>query len=352
MMLGIGLPKEVLADKSLDTSKTKLGMLPVVFYSPETRLGIGGIFYTSFKTRRNDSITRKSSTQTYLDVTSNKQLLLQSDYSIFTFRNKFHFKGRVDYIHFPEFYYGIGNNTHEHLKCLIDFNSFWVTTYFYSLMHKNIYAGLLIQHQSLYMLNKTLRNYSDSREIYGGMGYSTSGAGAGILVDNRDNPLNPQKGYYLESNYFYYVNHNYSRSGFHSFLLDLRGYKTFRKKLVLNFNTYLSLNEGEVPFRMMPFIGGPRFLRGFYRGRFRDNNLILAQYEFRYPIVGRLGLAAFSGVAQVAEYTNDFRINDFHYNYGGGLRFKIDRKENANVRIDFGFTQDSHGIYIVFAEAF
>jgi outer membrane protein assembly factor BamA len=171
-------------------------------------------------------------------------------------------------------------------------------------------------------------------------------------MDNRDNQLNPQNGYYLETNYSYFSNHSHKNSRFNSVLFDIRYYKTFFKKLVINLNAYSSFNSGEVPFRMMPFIGGPRFLRGYYRGRFRDHNLILVQYEFRYPLIGRLGVAVFSGIGQVAQYLNDFRLDRFHYNYGGGFRFKIDRKENTNVRIDIGFTKDSYGIYLVFAEAF
>jgi hypothetical protein len=34
------------------------------------------------------------------------------------------------------------------------------------------------------------------------------------------------------------------------------------------------------------------------------------------------------------------------------LRIKVDKKNNANFRIDYGMTKDSQGLYIVFAEAF
>jgi len=83
-----------------------------------------------------------------------------------------------------------------------------------------------------------------------------------------------------------------------------------------------------------------------------DNNLVIVQHELRHHLFWRIGIAVFSGMGQVAREVNDFSYNQFHYNYGAGLRFKIDRKENTNVRIDFGFTKDSQGIYIVFAEAF
>ncbi len=347
----LGFPCKNFADDK-DSTRVRVGILPVIFYAPETRLGMGAIVYSYFKTSKKDASTRKSTIQTYINFTINKQFLLQTDYSIFSPQNKFYFKGNINYEHFPEFYYGIGNNTREDIKCLIDFNSFQLSSEFYTSLRKNSYAGLLLQHQNLYMLNKTLINYYDNRVVYGNMGYNTSGIGLGMLLDKRNNQLNPEKGHYVQVNFLKYFNHNSMQSGFNSLVVDMRFYKTVFKNLVWNINGYTSFNSGEVPFRMMPFIGGPRFLRGYYRGRFRDNNLIMVQHEFRYPLFWRFGIALFSGVGQVARNLNDFNFKQFHYNYGAGLRFKIDRKENTNVRIDFGCTKDSYGVYVVFAEAF
>lgn len=38
--------------------------------------------------------------------------------------------------------------------------------------------------------------------------------------------------------------------------------------------------------------------------------------------------------------------------YGGGLRFKINRKENVNLRMDYGFGNGQQNIYFFIAEAF
>ena len=335
-----------------DSTKSKIGILPVAYYGPETRIGGGFIFFSYFKTSLKDSTTRKSNTQTYLDFTINKQLLFQTDYSIFSNKNKFYFKGHLDYIHFPEYYYGIGNSTNESMRRLIDFNSIIISSRNYVLTKKKTYIGILLEHQSLYMLNQMLMSYSEDREVVGHLGYSTTGAGIGVLIDNRNNQLNPESGHYFELNFSNYFNHSRNQSGFNSFVLDARYYKKIIKKLVWNSNFYTSLNRGSVPFRLMPAIGGARFLRGYYQGRFRDNNLILLQHEFRYQVYKRWGIALFSGIGQVAKELNQFSMNQFHYNYGAGIRFKVDRKENTNIRIDLGITKDSKGIYIVFAEAF
>ena len=122
--------------------------------------------------------------------------------------------------------------------------------------------------------------------------------------------------------------------------------------MIWNANIHGEFAVGQVPFRMLPELGGARFLRGYYRGRFRDNNSIVIQNEFRMPVYKRIGLAVFSGVGEVAHKLNDFKSNRIHYNYGIGARIKINKKENTNLRIDYGFTRDSRGLYIVYAEAF
>jgi hypothetical protein len=351
LLLLTALQKNAFADDK-DSTKNKIGILPIVSYAPETRLSAGGFLYTYFKLSKLDSLTKKSNTQTYLIFTLNEQILFQNDFAIYTPGNKFYLKGRADYIHFPEFYFGIGNATQIENKCLIDFNALQISTSSYFLVKKKLYAGLLLEHQNLYMLNKTLVSYSDNREVYGGQGYSNSGVGISILLDKRNNPLNPEKGYYLETSYSTYYNHKQDRHAYSGLKIDLRWYRTFLKSIVLNTSMLSVFNQGAVPFRMMPYLGGPRYMRGYYQGRYRDNNLLVLQEEVRLPLWGRVGLALFAGVGQVSEKTEELILNRFHYNYGLGLRFKIDRKENTNIRFDWGFTEDSQGMYLVFAEAF
>jgi hypothetical protein len=335
-----------------DSLKAVYRVLPVAYYTPETHIAGGFIFYTYFKTAKRDSCTRISNTQTYLNYTVNNQLLFQNDYSIFTKGNRFYLKGDIDLLKFPEFYYGIGNNTKEAVRTLIDVKSVLLKAKFYTLLHKQFYVGMLVHYQKLAMLHEPLMSYNPEKDVYGDMGFSNTGLGVALLKDGRNNQLNPKQGHYVEMTWASYYDHSMKRMGFNAFTFDLRGYKTFFNKLVVNTNFYTVISSGEVPFKMMPYIGGPRFLRGFYQGRFRDNNLLLGQVEFRYPLFWRLDIAAFTGIGQVSHHISDYRIESFHYNYGGGIRFNIDRKQDANIRFDVGFTKDSYGFYIVFAEAF
>ncbi|PCJ66013.1 MAG: hypothetical protein COA58_08020 [Bacteroidetes bacterium] len=320
--------------------------LPSLFHTPETNWGIGATllgFYTP-----KDSTTRKSNAQIFVDVTQKGQASFQSDFNIFTPENKFYIRGSHDLSKFPEFYFGIGNNSKKEDYCLIKIMYLDVNVALYSRLKENFYLGATVHHQTLGKIDKPI----DQENFYiDNMGYSSTGVGIGILVDKRNNILNPSSGHFLETKFTKYSDQTHMTSGFFNHTLDLRYYKTFNK-LVLNSNLYTVHNKGIVPFRMMPYIGGPRFLRGFYAGRFRDNNLSILQAEVRRHVFWRIGVAAFSGVGQVYSNGMEFELNRFHYNYGAGLRFQINKDSPANIRIDYGRTMDSHGFYIVFGECF
>jgi len=329
-------------------------VLPTAYYSPETRLGLGVFVYAYFNTNKASLINRKSNAQSYFSYTLNKQFSVENDYQIWLKNNKIYLTGGLDYTRFPEYYYGISNSSKEEDRVMISFDAIKFQSKNLVQFKKNLYGGIYFHYQHLYNLDTKIKTPMTSlcEPIPGGAGYAVSGIGPILIYDKRDNPLNPANGAYLETS-FQYFNRSFGNSyKFTSFILDARKYHTFFKKLIWNGNAFFHLNKGEVPFRMLATIGGARFLRGFYRGRFRENNMIVLQQEFRMPVYKMLGLAIFGGVGSVAKEVKNFKINEFHYNYGVGIRIRINKKENTNLRLDYGITKDSKGIYVVFAEAF
>ena len=191
-----------------------------------------------------------------------------------------------------------------------------------------------------------------SNAISGNTGYLTSSVGGLIIYDTRNNILNSTKGAYAEIMFSVNNKLTLSHYNFSTLILDFRKYYNLKKRYTLALNSYSNFNNGKVPFRAMPLIGGSRNLRGYYRGRFRDNNLLLFQAEVRIQLFKNFGIAGFAGIAQVADKVSNFNLNAFKYAYGYGLRYKLNKKENINLRLDMGFTNEGHGLYIVFAEAF
>ncbi len=346
------LSNSVLANPTDSLKKVKLGVLPSAFYTPETRLGIGALGYSYFKTNRNDTFSQKSNTQSYISYTLNKQFAFENDYQLWLNQHFIYLSGAFDFSKFPEYFYGIGNDTKLSDRLMVSFNLIRIQTKNLLQLKKNLYAGVTLQYQNLYNQDTKLMSANTANELYGNMGYEASGVGAIVMYDKRNNSLNPSKGSYLELSYTDYKRILSNQNMFTNFTLDVRKYETFYKKLIWNGNIYFSHNTGEVPYRMLAELGGARFLRGYYRGRFRDNAAFVFQHEFRMPVYKAIGVAAFGGVGAVAKTVSQFKTNEWHYNYGVGLRIRLNKKENTNIRLDYGFTKDSHGLYIVFAEAF
>lgn len=344
--LAIAICTITLAQEMDSTKKMRVTPLPSVFYTPETSWGFGATILGFYKPK--DTTTRKSNAQVFLDFTLMRQASFQSDFNVFTKGNRFYIKGSHDLSKFPEFYYGIGNENNRYDHCLVKLAYFDAKLALYNQIKPDLYIGTIFHHQNLVSVNKPIDHNGVS---LGEMGYNSTGTGLGLLMDKRNNLLNPSKGYYLETKFSKYFDGSHETGGFNNHVLDARYYNTFNK-LILNTNLYTVHNKGTVPFRMMPFLGGPRFMRGYYAGRFRDNNLTFLQAEVRRKLFWRIGIAAFSGMGQVYSDINQFSPDRFHFNYGGGLRFQLNKNSPANIRLDYGKTRDSHGFYIVFGECF
>ena len=91
-------------------------------------------------------------------------------------------------------------------------------------------------------------------------------------------------------------------------------------------------------------------MRGYYAGRYIDNNQISAQLELRQHIYGRVGCVAWMGGGTVFHSFENLKIKNVLPNYGLGLR--VEFKHNVNIRVDYGFGKDTGGFVFQFAEAF
>jgi len=92
----------------------------------------------------------------------------------------------------------------------------------------------------------------------------------------------------------------------------------------------------DVPFYLMPSLGGSYTLRGYSNYRFHDRHLLLASAESRWPIFAHLDGAVFVDTGTVAA-----RVGDLGFDktvYGFGLRLHTHRATLA--RLDFAHTAE------------
>ncbi len=137
------------------------------------------------------------------------------------------------------------------------------------------------------------------------------------------------------------------------YTLDLRGYQSFSKNLVLAGQFLTTRIEGDDPFFILPRLGGDSGLRGYRGGLYLDRTRTLGRLELRRSrLWKRLGAVAFAGIGDVAPSPEKLSLSGQLWSAGFGFRYLLDAQERVNVRLDFGFGNGDSGFYLSLGEAF
>jgi outer membrane translocation and assembly module TamA len=98
-----------------------------------------------------------------------------------------------------------------------------------------------------------------------------------------------------------------------------------REAWVLSFHgrvqTAFDKDGQQIPFFMLPGLGGGSTLRGYSSWRFRDQNSLLLQAEWRIMVNRYLDLAFFYDAGKVTARTSDLDLDGLKDDYGFGVRF-------------------------------
>jgi outer membrane protein assembly factor BamA len=93
-------------------------------------------------------------------------------------------------------------------------------------------------------------------------------------------------------------------------------------------------NGHDVPFYLLPTLGGSNTLRSYDEYRFHDRNLALINAESRWTIFQHVDAAAFVDAGNVAPVFAD--LNLAKTSWGGGLRFHTEKATFARVDAAYG----------------
>ncbi len=104
------------------------------------------------------------------------------------------------------------------------------------------------------------------------------------------------------------------------------------------------------PWAMLSSLGDYGFMRGYYIGRFVEDNAISMQVELRQKVWWRLSAAAWVGCGNMYSTLGDFSLSETLPNYGVGVRFRASK--NSIARFDVGFGRDTIGLFLRYSEAF
>jgi outer membrane protein assembly factor BamA len=342
------------ADTSADR-KYDYFVYPYIFYTPETQLafGAGGMLY--FRTGGQRWV-RPSKVLLTSYYTSNNQYNIALKPTIhFARLQRDLLEMELSLRREQLKYYGKGPDTPEIDNPDYIMQIYRVYAEFGNIgfLFDDLHSGLILDYSPHLMRDKMQNPYLSDDITRGQDGGSVFGTGALLLLDNRNNIFYPDSGFYMKLRYVYnsmFLDADYD---FQQFYFDVRGFSNLGDDYILAAQAYGEFSSGNVPFFKLPALGGDRQMRGFFFGRYRDNQYLTGQVELRKIFWWRLGGVIFAGLGDVQPRLQDFRMSSLKTSLGFGFRFVFDEKEKINLRMDIGFGEGgSNGVYFNMEEAF
>lgn len=354
------LIKRMLSNEKDTTRKASFMPVPVLGYAQETgfEFGLGAIY--SFYTDRKDTTNRSSNFSGTASYSTKKTYNLTIKGDAWSKGNKYHFISDIRFKKMPFNFFGLGNNTQKSdedklVQQQIRINLDAEKTFF-----KHAYTGVSLGFENYTFSDKEAGGiYSTATNLYDRAGGSVVFIGVSQSYDTRNSNNYPTKGFFGRVTYQYapdmFGGGDFTGS---QIKVNIRNFWSLAPKVVLGVQgLYHTVQGTKTPFYLLPQLGNDEIMRGYYTGRYRDENLLAAQAELRYRFMNRFGIVAFVGGGRVFSNGN-FSLRDMKPNYGVGGRYFFDTAKGLSVRLDYGVGEKKanekrqSGFYISLAEAF
>ncbi len=369
---------------------SSLILLPIIGSNPATgfMIGVGGQY--AFKMPES---TRYSLLSGSMQFTTKKQFIVMLKNTIYTPNDKIFLTGDWRFLIYSQSTYGLGTNAPEggilEYQFALDGTetsddslaqpmSFNFARLYQSIGFKiseGIYLGLGYRYDGYFKIvdeklnlqpgDTTLTSHYAYNTNFGfnTASYSNSAITANFVLDTRDNMINAYKGYYVNAGW----RGSFLSSGDEKYsnIFDVE-YRSFHglsatnKAHVLAFWFLGTFTEpGGLPYMVLPataYDQRGRSARGYTQGRFRGENLVYGEAEYRFPLTGCGGLLSGVLFVNATSASNQALeldlLQSIKPGYGFGFRLMADKSSRTNLAIDFGFGAQSFGFYLAASETF
>ena len=346
-----GHPPEAEKD-TLEEKRNGFLFIPVLYYTPETGVagGVAANYY--FRERNSQSSSKPSSILPLFVYTQKKQIISLFILDLYLKNENVHLENNINFLKFPDTFYGIGNRTPEENEEDYTPQNFTLEVKFWSRVRSKLYIGVGYDFSDWRLKETEDGGLLSGTYIPGSEGCRTSGIGLLMKWDTRDELFYPSSGYFLQLFSTFYADRLGSDYDFNIYEADIRRYFSLFTSHVIAVQGFIKMTTGDPPFQMLSRLGGPELLRGYYEGRYRDRDMLVFQTEYRLPLWRKFGAVAFAGLGDVASELRSFQTKYGKYAAGVGLRYMLNTKEKINIRFDVAFGKDTSGFYITMLEAF
>jgi outer membrane protein assembly factor BamA len=360
-------------------------IIPYISSNPTAGFMIGGGLSYTFKTKNTDEhVSLISSNVSY---STNKLVNINMKSNVFVLNEKLVLNGDWRYLVNSESTYGLGTAMPN--SSSIDINGYPTSSdsseqplkysqlRFYEVgswrLFSSFFAGLGFQYDRFYDIKDEVLEKGDTatsyhyqysiRHGFNPKEYTVSGISINFLFDNRDNQVNAYRGHFANLNYR--VNLKDFGSADNSTML-LTEYRAFlpldasKSRHILGFWFYGKfVPSGNAPYLALPALGydqQQRTGRGYRFGRFRGEDMLYGETEYRFPIskqTGILGGVVFFNATTTSDRANKVQLMEqLKPGYGGGLRIMLDKASRTRLSIEAGLSPGSVGFYLAALETF
>ena len=344
----------------------QIGVFPAIGYTLQTGfaavVSANAVIYKKHRSAK-DSLSLPSTVSAALSYSQKSQIIAPVQAVLYFNNNKTILVSDWRFLKYPSFTYGLGMKTTPQDSTLLNYQ--------YLKFHQSILFQ--IQPHIFIGAGYSMDYFWEIRQVYSEPGMETdfqkygsgttslsSGVSLNLLRDTRDNPVNAYRGSY--SNILLIPRFQFlgSNASWTSLLLEYRTYLRFPESSANIFAlwsyNWLTLS-GTPPYLMLPSTGWDKSFntgRGYIQGRFRSNNMLDAEMEYRIQLTrnGLFGMVVFANFESFSNI-DTWKFTDIAPAGGLGLRIKLNKYSRTNIAIDYGWgRQGSRGFFVNLGEAF
>jgi hypothetical protein len=162
---------------------------------------------------------------------------------------------------------------------------------------------------------------------------------ASIIADTRDFRSHPTNGGVYRAALTTHSDRDTGAFSFRRYEAELAHFTpVWNPRIVLALHGWVVGSETDagrqVPFYLMPSLGGGNTLRAYSDYRFHDRNLVLATAEVRFALMTHVDIATFVDTGNVAPRFRDLNLDKT--SYGIGLRLHTERATFGRIDVAHG----------------
>jgi outer membrane protein assembly factor BamA len=347
-------------------SRIQIGIFPAIGYTLQT--GFAAVVSTNaviYKKHRSakDSLSLPSSIAASISYSQKSQIIAPLQATLYFNNNKTILVSDWRYLKYPSYTYGLGMNTSPQDSTLLSYQYLKFHTSFLFQVHPHIFIGGGYSLDYFWQIRQVYQKPGSESDFekYGSASESlSSGLSLNMIRDTRDDPINAYRGSYANILLIPRLKFLGSDLKWTSLLVQYRAYLRFPESSnnILAFWSYNWLTiSGDPPYLMLPSTGWDKTFntgRGYIQGRFRSNNMLDAEAEYRIQLTrnGLFGMVVFTNFESFSAI-NTWQFGSPAPAGGLGLRIKLNKYSRTNIAIDYGWgRQGSRGFFVNLGEAF